>query len=177
LEDLLFGAIQISGLFSVPLVVAVARRTQKHTAYALLMGSWAALLLVLAMAPRGVWQITLVMMILAGPGMAAAHVLPWSMLPDVVDADTAANGTDRAGAFYGAMTFLEKVGTALALQSAMLALQLGGYEARAPTQSDMAIDTLALVIGPLPGAVLAAACLLAWLRPPVTRAELEAMQA
>lgn len=172
LEDLMFGAIQISGLLSVPLVAWLATRAQKHTAYALSMGSWAALLLGLAMLPRGNWLPPFVMLVLAGPGMAAAHVLPWSMLPDVVDADTRRTGLDRTGTFYGAMTFLEKVGTAIALQAALSGLKLGGYVPGQDQQSELAVQTLSLILGPLPALVLTVACAVAWLSPPVTRDEL-----
>lgn len=175
LEDVLFGSIQISGLFSVPLIAWMARRSSKHVAYAVAMGSWALLLLVLSVAPRESWQLTLALLVLAGPGMAAAHILPWSMLPDVVDADSARTGVDRTGAFYGAMTFLEKVGTATALQAALTSLSLGGYVPAAEIQSDRAIQTLSLVLGPLPAVVLGLACFLALWSPPVTRDELGAL--
>lgn len=173
LEDLFFGANQITGLLSVPLVAWVARNTQKHTAYALFMGSWAVLFTLLALIPRGSWEITLLMLILAGPGLAAAHILPWAMLPDVVDVDRATHGQGRAGAFYGAMTFIEKLGTAAALQSAMLAVSFGGYVPKAAVQSDVAVETLALVIGPMPAVVLMVATAIALFAPPVTREQLE----
>lgn len=187
MTDLFFAAIQLSALVSVPLVVWAAARLEKHRAYALFVLIWGAVLValsavpeaapvgpagldlraeVLGLQPRGV---ALLMCVLAGPGVAAAHVLPWSMLPDVVEIDTAENGTSRAGAFYGVMTFLEQVGTAAALWGVGQALGLAGYVPEATTQPDAARMALQGMIGPLPAIVLLGAGVFAWWFPPITR--------
>lgn len=188
MTDVLFAAIQLSALVSVPAVVWLAQRIEKHRAYAISVTVWGVVLVGLsvvpeaapvgpegldlaaemrALSPRGmaVW-----LSILAGPGVAAAHVLPWAMLPDVVEADTVENGVSRPGAFYGVMTFLEQLGTAIALFAVAQALGASGYIPEAVNQPDSARVMLTWMIGPVPALVLLFAGIGAWLWPPLTRA-------
>lgn len=175
LEDVMLGLIQLASLGSIPLVLAVSARLEKHTAYAVLMVTWSVCMAAIALLPAGAWQGALAIGALVGPGVAAAHVLPWSMLPDVVEADRATNGVERPGAFYGMMTFLEKAATAVALQGVLLGLQLAGYEPGAAVQPEQAVQVLVVLNGPVPAAVLLFAAAYAVLRPPLTRAEHRAL--
>jgi GPH family glycoside/pentoside/hexuronide:cation symporter len=170
LLDAMFAAIQISALVTIPLVVLLSKRLQKHIAYALCMAAWAAVLVLLSAVPEGAVTPALLLALVVGPGVAAAHVLPWSMLPDVVEEDKVAQGEDRAGAFYGAMTFLEKSGTAVALWGLGIGLELAGYAEGVATQPESARLAICGLIGPLPALVLIGAALLAWRYPPMTRA-------
>ncbi|MCA9493921.1 MAG: MFS transporter, partial [Myxococcales bacterium] len=169
LLDATFAAIQLSALACIPGVVWLAARREKHLAYAALVGSWALVMLFLAAVPQGAATTALFIATLAGPGVAAAHVLPWSMLPDVVELDRAEQGLDRAGAFYGVMTFLEKLATALALWGLGLGLQLAGYEEGAATQPELAQLAIRVLIGPVPAVVLVLAAIGAVWLPPLTR--------
>lgn len=171
LLDALFAAIQLSALVFVPVVVVASNRTQKHTAYAVAMVSWALVLLGLALVPAGNATAALVLGCLVGPGVAAAHVLPWAMLPDVVELDRAEGGVERTGQFYGMMTFLEKVVLALTLWIVGLVLQAAGYHEGAAVQPDAARLAILTMLGPVPGLVLLAAAAGAWAWPPLTRAE------
>ncbi|MCB9678470.1 MAG: MFS transporter, partial [Alphaproteobacteria bacterium] len=125
----------------------------------------------LALVPPDSWQLALLLGVLVGPGVAAGHVLPWAMLPDVVEADRLENGVERAGAFYGVMTFLEKVGTAVALQAMLVGLQLAGYDRDLDVQSDTARLAMVVMLGPVPAVILLGASIYAVLRPPMTRAQ------
>jgi len=175
LVDAVFASIQVSAMVSIPGVIWLAGRTEKHVAYAVSVVGWAGVLLGLALVPPHATNWVLFAACLTGPGVAAAHVLPWSMLPDVVEADRVANGEERAGAFYGVMTFLEKVGTAIALNAMLLALGAAGYisstAGEVVTQPAAVERTIQVLIGPVPGTVLLFAAIYAWLRPPVTRAD------
>ncbi len=179
LVDALFLAIQGSAMASIPGVIWLAGRTEKHIAYAVSVVAWACVLLGLAFVPPDSTPLVLLAAILAGPGVAAAHVLPWSMLPDVVEVDRVANGHERTGAFYGVMTFLEKVGTALALNGMALCLGAAGLVSSVAgevvVQPASVERMVQMLIGPVPGVVLFAAAAYAWLRPPVTRADHRAM--
>jgi len=171
LEDGLFAVLQISALVAIPGVLWVSHKLQKHRAYGLLIGTWAISLMGLAIVPADRWDIALVVAGLVGPGVAAGHVLPWAMLPDVVEADRLENGVERAGAFYGVMTFLEKVATAFALQAMLLGLQFAGYDRTLEVQTDLARTAMVTMIGPIPAVVLLLAAVYAVLRPPLTRDE------
>ncbi len=170
MTDVAFAVIQVAALIGVPIVVYMAKKLQKHVAYAIGIGSWSIALIGLAVVPAGEFGIAMVIAAVAGLGVAAAHVLPWSMLPDVVEADALEHGgKDRAGAFYGAMTFLEQTGTAVALWVEGMLLSAAGYAEQAPTQPDSALLMLRLLIGPIPGVLLVIAAIGALLWPPLTR--------
>jgi glycoside/pentoside/hexuronide:cation symporter, GPH family len=171
----MLAAIQISAMVSIPLVIRLAAVAEKHTAYAVSVVAWAFVLLGLALVPPGaIWAVMLVA-VLAGPGVAAAHVLPWSMLPDVVEADRAVHGVERAGAFYGVMTFLEKIGTAIAWNAMLLALDAAGYVSGAAEQPESVETAIQWLIGPIPGMVLLMAAFYAYRFPPLTREEHRAL--
>jgi GPH family glycoside/pentoside/hexuronide:cation symporter len=177
LLDATFAAIQLSALANIPLVVWLSGRVEKHVAYAALVGSWALVMLALAATPAGTGAPLLGLALLVGPGVAAAHVLPWSMLPDVVELDRVELGSDRAGAFYGVMTFLEKLATAAALWALGFGLQLAGYVEGAAEQPELARLAIRVMIGPIPAIVLLLAAIGAWYFPPLTRAAHQALVA
>lgn len=170
LLDALFAAIQLTALVCIPGVVWVAARLEKHHAYSMFVGSWALVMLALAAVPEGTGTPTLVVACMVGPGVAAAHVLPWSMLPDVIEADKLETGQDRAGAFYGVMTFLEKGATAVALWGLGISLEVAGYIEGAAVQPDSARVAVRVLIGPVPAVILLAAAIGAIALPPMTRA-------
>lgn len=169
LTDAMFAAIQLSAMVAIPGVAWLAGRTEKHIAYAVTLSAWGLVLVGLSLVPAGATTWALVAAVVAGPGVAAAHVLPWSMLPDVVEVDEAVTGQRRAGAFYGVMTFLEKMGTALALNGMLLALGFAGYQSGSTVQPESAVQAIRWLIGPVPGLVLLVAAIYAWRRPPLTR--------
>ncbi len=162
LLDALFAAIQLSALVCIPGVVWLAGRWDKARAYAAAMAMWAAVLIGLAAVPEGNAMAAILVACLVGPGVAAAHVLPWAMLPDVVARDQAATGVDRSGQFYGMMTFIEKVVLAATLWGVGGVLGGAGYVEGAVTQSDTARWAVLALIGPIPGVVLAVAAVMAW---------------
>jgi GPH family glycoside/pentoside/hexuronide:cation symporter len=168
--DLIFAVIQGAALLSVPLVARFALKAQKHVAYAVAMGSFSVALVALSILPAGNVPAVFVVAALAGPGVAAAHVLPWSMLPDAVEADRVEARRDRTGSFYGAMTFVEQAATAVALWMLGMALEAGGYVEGAATQGPSAVLAIRVLVGPVPAVILGAAALFAVLKPPLTRA-------
>ncbi len=171
LLDALFAAIQISALIFVPVIVYASKRMQKHTAYAVAMVLWAVVLTALALVPVGDATSAIAIACLVGPGVAAAHVLPWAMLPDVVEIDRLQGGVDRTGQFYGMMTFLEKVVLALTLWGVGLTLQAAGYVEGAASQPESARIAILCMLGPIPGVILLFAGIGAVLYPPLTREE------
>ncbi len=66
---------------------------------------------------------------LAGVGVGAAHVLPWSILPDAVEYDEWKTGTRHEGTFYSLVTLAQKVASSAAVPLALLLLQVSGYAA------------------------------------------------
>ena len=71
-----------------------------------------------------------------GFGISASQVIPWAMLPDVIEIDEYKNGIRREGAFYGISTFLYKIASAIAISIVLLIIGWFGYK-EAPLNKDL----------------------------------------
>ncbi len=104
------------------------------------------------------WMYTLG--VLAGIGLSTAYLVPWSMLPDVIDLDELQTGQRREGIFCGLMVQLQKLGTAMAIFIVGKMLEVSGYISQsngnelAITQPDSALVAIRWIVGPLPAIVL-----------------------
>lgn len=113
------------------------------------------------------------MAILAGCGVSVAYLIPWSMVPDVIDLDELQTGKRREGIFYGFMVLLQKFGLALGLFLVGIALDAAGFIKNTPgqpipTQPESALWAIRLVVAPLPAIVLVVGIVLAYFYP-ITR--------
>ena len=100
--------------------------------------------------------------VLAGIGLSTAYLVPWSMLPDVLDLDELQTGQRREGIFCGLMVQLQKLGTAMSIFLVGKILEGAGYISQssgnelAITQPDSALTAIRWLLGPLPAIVLIA---------------------
>jgi GPH family glycoside/pentoside/hexuronide:cation symporter len=108
--------------------------------------------------------------VLAGIGLSTAYLVPWSMLPDVIDLDELNTGQRREGIFCGFLVHFQKMGTAFSiflvgnlLQGAGLVTAVAG-QAR-PVQPDSALQMIRWLMGPLPSLSLAIGMALALFYP------------
>jgi GPH family glycoside/pentoside/hexuronide:cation symporter len=166
--EVVLGLVQASALVCVPLAVWLAAAWGKQRAYVAGMVWWAGVMLSLAFLSPSARPVTYALAALAGVGVASAHVIPWSIIPDVIEADELATGQRREGTYYGFLVFLQKGGSALALALMQWVLHLSGYVAGA-AQPASALLAIRLMMGPLPALLLFTSMLLAW-RYPITRA-------
>jgi GPH family glycoside/pentoside/hexuronide:cation symporter len=83
-------------------------------------------LLLFFIQPGQMVQLT-VLAVLAGAGASVAYLIPWSMLPDVVDVDELNTGLRREGVYYGFFVFLQKAGISIGLAISNLILEASGY--------------------------------------------------
>jgi glycoside/pentoside/hexuronide:cation symporter, GPH family len=108
--------------------------------------------------------------IMAGVGVSTAYLIPWSMMPDVIELDELNTGQRREGVFYGFMVLLQKIGLAIGLFLVGQALNAAGFiesaagEA-APIQPDSALLAIRLAIGPIPTVALILGLVLAYFYP------------
>ncbi|MEO0489701.1 MAG: MFS transporter, partial [Cyanobacteria bacterium J06659_2] len=107
---------------------------------------------------------------MAGVGVSTVYLVPWSMLPDVVDLDELTTGKRREGIFYGFVVFLQKIGIALAVFITGRVLDWAGFMpsvagAAAPVQPDSALWAIRLIMGPLPVVTLLLGLLFAYWYP------------
>lgn len=106
--------------------------------------------------------------IAASFGVATAYVVPWAMLPDVIELDELQTGQRREGVFYSFMTLLQKVGLALGLFLVGAALEWSGFLAEQATQPGSALLSIRAFMGPVPLVLLCGGLVLCYLYP-ITR--------
>ena len=111
-----------------------------------------------------------VLCVMAGVGVATAYLIPWSMLPDVIELDELQTGKRREGIFYAFMVLLQKMGLALSLFLVGQALEWAGFISSAageavPDQPPSALFAIRVAIGPLPTIALVVGLILAYFYP------------
>jgi glycoside/pentoside/hexuronide:cation symporter, GPH family len=96
--------------------------------------------------------------VLAGFGVSVAYLIPWSMIPDVIELDELQTGKRREGIFYGFMVLLQKMGLALGLFIVGWILEKSGFQANASAtgveQSSATILAIRLGISLIPAVFL-----------------------
>ncbi len=108
--------------------------------------------------------------VVIGMGVSTAYLIPWSMIPDVVELDELKTGQRREGVFYSFMVFLQKLVLAAALAIVGQTLQAAGFISQQagqpePEQPMAALDAIRWMVGPLPALVLAIGIALAYFYP------------
>ncbi len=111
--------------------------------------------------------------LIASFGVAVAYVVPWSILPDVIDLDELQTGRRREGTFYAFMTLLQKLGLALGLFLVGAALKASGFVTvqpgePLPPQPESALNAIRLFMGPVPLVLVICAAVLVYFYP-ITR--------
>ena len=107
---------------------------------------------------------------MAGIGVSVAYLIPWSMIPDVIELDELNTGQRREGVFYSFMVLLQKFGLALALFLVGIGLEWSGFVERIPgeaipVQPDSALLAIRIAVAPLPTVFLAISLVLAYFYP------------
>ena len=100
----------------------------------------------------------------AGVGYGVAHVLPWAMLPDVVDFDEWQFGKKREGIYAGIMTFFMKLANSVAIFLIGLVLEFSGYIAN-EVQTEETMNVIKWTMGAAPGIFVVIALIATWLYP------------
>uniref|UniRef100_A0A671NZF5 Major facilitator superfamily domain-containing protein 2B-like n=1 Tax=Sinocyclocheilus anshuiensis TaxID=1608454 RepID=A0A671NZF5_9TELE len=92
----------------------------------------------------------------SGFSVAASLLLPWSMLPDVVDDFRLANRNSKGheAIFYSLYAFFTKFAAGISLGVSTLCLQFAGYDTGACRQPTPVVYTLKLLIGAAPVACI-----------------------
>ena len=168
-------AIAVQGTALIMLFVwkAISDRVGKKAVYFMGMALW-------IIAQAGLFflqpnQIALmyILAILAGFGVSTAYLIPWSMMPDVIELDELETGQRREGVFYGFMVLLQKVGLAVGLFIVGQSLEVAGFIEQipgqpTPTQPASALLAIRIAIGPIPTIALIFGLILAYFYP-ITR--------
>ncbi len=166
-----FTILGVQGTALVMLFVwnAVSQKLGKREVFFLGMGLWMVAQIGLLTLQPGQTILMLILAVMAGMGVAVAYLIPWSMLPDVIDLDEVTTGQRREGVFYSLMVLLQKVGLAAGLFLVGQALNWSGFVSTTsnppPVQPESAILALRVMIGPVPLVILIVGVIFAWFYP------------
>jgi GPH family glycoside/pentoside/hexuronide:cation symporter len=161
---------QGAAILFIPLLVWLARRLDKRRAFILGTFSWIVVLLaIFALGPDQLVP-AYVLAALAGAGIATAYVIPWSMVPDIIEYDEVSTGQRREGSYYAFASFFQKLATGAAIWAMGQALAITGYITPVtgvplPEQPAEAVLAIRVFMGPVPVVLLLLAIVFAWAYP------------
>jgi GPH family glycoside/pentoside/hexuronide:cation symporter len=146
----------------------LAKRSGKRTVF--LMGAPLAMIALTGLVTVQPGQMVLMygLGVCAGVGVSTLYMVPFAMLPDVVDLDELDTGLRREGLYFSAVVFLQKLGLAVALFVSGQLLSWTGFDPGAATQPATTLWAIRLLIGPLPALLLLTSLWFA-ARYPITR--------
>jgi GPH family glycoside/pentoside/hexuronide:cation symporter len=90
---------------------------------------------------------TIIMLVLAGVGLAGPMMLPTVMLADVCDEDGLKTGVRREGMYTGISGFITKISTSISALIITSILAYSGYVGTSTTQPESALLGMRLVMG------------------------------
>jgi GPH family glycoside/pentoside/hexuronide:cation symporter len=165
-SDLIMAIIFITAMAALPLWEWISRRLNKRWAYIAGTAFLAAVLLALsALDPSIRMPLILAICVLAGIGVSAAHIIPWSMIPDAIEYGELQTGERHEGMYYSLVTLAQKIAVSIALPLALLVLDRSGYIPGSDVQPESAVNGIRLIAGPIPAALLGLGILFAVLYP------------
>jgi GPH family glycoside/pentoside/hexuronide:cation symporter len=167
------GVILATALLFLPVVLWLARRLEKKNAYIVAAATWTVVMLAVMLVPQGAKPPVYVIAALAGFGVAAAHVIPHAMSPDVLEVDELMSGRRQEGAYAGVEVFVDKLARAVVLALIPVALRWSSYvqpsdDNPIPAQPASALTALRLLVSTFPALLLCASIVVAWFYP-ITR--------
>ena len=154
------GTLFLSAVVTLPLWIMLTKRFGKTPTYAGAMLLFSVVMLSMFLVPTGGFQQIMMVAACAGFFYAAALMIPWAIIPDVVEYDQLQTGKRREGLLYGGTTFCYKMASGVALFISSQVLELIGYVPNA-TQSEEAVLGIRLLISLAPPVVLCMGIVLA----------------
>ncbi len=165
-------AVQGTALVMLSVWSYISKRVGKKAVYFMGMSLWIGAQAGLFFLQPGQVVLMYFLAVIAGFGVSTAYLIPWSMMPDVIEIDELTTGQRREGIFYAFMVLLQKLGLALGLFLVGIVLQWSGFKETAgpavPEQPASALLAIRLAVGPLPTLCLIAGLILAYFYP-ITR--------
>ncbi len=176
---ILLASLQISIFVFILFWGFLSRRLGRKRVFYIAVPIWIAVQIGLFFVQPGQVNLVIILAILAGIGVSIAFLIPWSLLPDVVDHDELLTGQRREGIFYGFFVFLQKFGIAFGLFIQGQVLEWTGYvQAQGdviPQQPDSALLALRLLTTLVPiGFLIASIVVMTYY--PITRQKLAEIQ-
>jgi len=155
-SDLILGTIFVVAFLVLPFWAWVSQRWNKSRAYVAGIAFWAVVQMVLIQLRPGVpLPFVVLLAALAGIGVSAAHVIPWSIIPDATEWDELETGQRHEGTFYSLVTLAQKVAASVALPLALMVLDRTGYAANVAQQNPATLLAIRVLVGVVPAILLA----------------------
>lgn len=161
----------ISAALCLPLWVWISGRIGKKSAYILGLGFLAFNLVgYIFLPPGGHWLVYAGIAAVTGIAVSAAHVIPYSIIPDAIEYDELQTGENHEGVYFGLVTFLQQAASAGGIAAVGMFLKCFGFVQQAEVQSAQAQLGIRLALGIVPS-VLILIGITAIAFYPITRAE------
>jgi GPH family glycoside/pentoside/hexuronide:cation symporter len=153
-SNLVMAVIFVTAALALPFWVWISRRWNKRLAYSVGVAFWAVVQVgLMFLNPTTTLRVILFLCMLAGMGVSAAIVLPWSIIPDAIEWDEWHTGKRHEGMFYSLVTLAQKVASSVAIPLVLLILQVTGYTPGV-SQTPSSLLGIRLAIGPIPALLL-----------------------
>jgi GPH family glycoside/pentoside/hexuronide:cation symporter len=150
-DFLITGTIFVVAIPALLLWTWVAQHLNKRWAYIIGMLFFGSVLMVL------IWlnsstplSLIIILCVLAGIGVSAAHLIPWSMIPDGIEYGEQQTGKRNEGMFYSLISLFQKVASSIAIPLALFMLDRTGYIPNSVQQPSSAVNGIRFLIGPVP---------------------------
>ncbi|WP_121969397.1 MFS transporter [Leptolyngbya sp. BC1307] len=174
-ENLVALIVQGTAIVMMFVCAALSKRIGKKNLYFLGSGVWILVQIALFFLQPGQTTILYGLCILASFGVATAYIVPWSILPDVIELDELNTGCRREGTFYAFMTLLQKIGLAVGIFLVGAALEASGFVKEAAQQPESALNAIRFFMGPVPLVLVICGVVLIYFYPITREAHAEIM--
>lgn len=165
-SDLIMTTIFVVAILALPLWVWTSRRLNKRLAYVIGMVFFGGVLLVMInLTPLTPLSIIMILCVLAGIGVSAAHVIPWAIIPDGIEYGELKTGERHEGMYYSLISLSQKVASSIAIPLALLVLDRTGYIANSTQQPPSVVLGIRILTGPVPAVLMCIGILFAILYP------------
>jgi oligogalacturonide transporter len=145
---LVTGITIVSQLIGSQIWARVAKRTNKIVPLKIGALIWAAgMAICLFQTEASTHWVLYLAAVLIGTGGIACNQVPWSVLPDVIDAGELITGRKEEGVYSGLVTFIRQSANGLMLGLSGFLLQFAGYQVAQGTNGAAVIQTIATVRG------------------------------
>jgi glycoside/pentoside/hexuronide:cation symporter, GPH family len=152
--DAVFAMLFGVAVLALPFWVWLSGRWNKNRAYQVGMAFLALVLIVISATQPEQTALIVVLAILAGIGLSAAHAIPLAMLPDTIEWDELRTANRQEGAYYSVVTLIQKLVGAVTIALTGVLLTATGYVEQTTntnvTQPPEAISAIRFLSGPLP---------------------------
>ena len=171
MSDTIMALIFVTAIIALPFWEYASRKLNKRMAYVYGVAFWAVVqILLITVGPLVSMPVLVLLCVMAGVGISAAHVLPWAILPDAIEWDEYKTGKRHEGMFYSLVTLMGKIASSIAIPLTAIMLDVTGYIPNAMQQPESALLGIRLLVGPVPAIFLTISIIFA-LKYPLERAQ------